>query len=51
MTDGTLDERLAAAADYIRLRDYSPMQILERRLAAARAEADPIAARDGPGPT
>jgi glutamate formiminotransferase len=51
MTDGTLDERLAAAADYIRLRDYSPMQILERRLAAARAEADPIATRDGPGPT
>ena len=50
-TEGTVDERLAAAADYIRLRDYAPMQILERRLAAARAGADPVATGDGPGPT
>ena len=39
ITDASLDERLAAAADYIRLRDYSPMQILERRLDAARGGA------------
>jgi glutamate formiminotransferase len=51
MTDGTVDDRLAAAADYIRLRDYSQMQILERRLAAAQAEAGPVATGDGPGPT
>jgi glutamate formiminotransferase len=37
--DGSLDDRLAAAARYIRLRDYSPMQILERRLASARGES------------
>ena len=35
--DASIDERLAAAARYIRLRDYSPLQILERRLEAARA--------------
>jgi glutamate formiminotransferase len=33
------EDRLAAAARYIRLRDYSPQQALEIRLAAARAEA------------
>ena len=48
VTDADLDARLAAAAEYIRLRDYSPMQILERRLDAARrtvgtAPADPPA--------
>ena len=43
-TGGSLDARLAAAADYIRLRDYSPMQILERRLEAARQSADPASA-------
>ena len=43
-TGGSLDARLAAAADYIRLRDYSPMQILERRLEAARHSADPASA-------
>jgi glutamate formiminotransferase len=32
----SIDERLAAAARYIRLRDYTPLQILERRLEAAR---------------
>lgn len=31
------EERLAAAAGYIRLRDFSPLQALELRLAAARA--------------
>ena len=41
--------RLAAAADYVRLRDYSPMQILELRLDAVRA--GPGAAPRGGGPT
>ena len=49
--DGAVEARLAAAADYISLRDYSPMQILERRLAAARAGDDPVATGDGPGPS
>ena len=49
--DGDVEDRLAAAAEYIRLRDYSPMQILERRLAAARDGADPVATGDGPGPS
>jgi hypothetical protein len=31
------------------LRDYSPLQVLERRLAAARAGGDPVATGDGPG--
>jgi len=35
--DDPLESRLAAAADYVRLRDYSPMQILELRLDAARS--------------
>jgi len=39
--DGPVDDRLRAAAAYIRLRDYSPMQILERRLEAARHGTDP----------
>ena len=39
VSDASVDARLAAAADYIHLRDYSPMQILERRLDAARSEA------------
>lgn len=47
-TGGSVDERLAAAAGYIRLRDYSPMQILERRLAAARGGADAVTPGDGP---
>jgi glutamate formiminotransferase len=37
--DATVEERLAAAAGYLRLRDYSPMQILELRLDAARGGA------------
>jgi glutamate formiminotransferase / 5-formyltetrahydrofolate cyclo-ligase len=45
---GSIDERLAAAADYIRLRDYSPMQILERRLEAARTDAGGGSPRAGP---
>jgi glutamate formiminotransferase / 5-formyltetrahydrofolate cyclo-ligase len=32
-----VEQRLAAAADFLRLRDFSPMQALELRLEAARA--------------
>ncbi len=46
---GGIDERLAAAAEYIRLRDHSPMQILERRLEAARAGMSTASPGDGPG--
>jgi glutamate formiminotransferase len=35
--DAPVEDRLAAAAAYLRLRDYSPMQALELRLEAARA--------------
>jgi glutamate formiminotransferase len=49
VTERDIEARLAAAADYIRLRDYSPLQVLERRLAAARAGGDPVATGDGPG--
>jgi glutamate formiminotransferase len=35
--DDPVELRLAAAADYLRLRDFSPMQALELRLAAAQA--------------
>ncbi len=38
VTDST-DERLAAAAAYLRLRDFSPLQALELRLDAARRSA------------
>ena len=34
--DDPIEARLSAAASYVRLRDYSPMQILELRLEAAR---------------
>jgi glutamate formiminotransferase / 5-formyltetrahydrofolate cyclo-ligase len=37
-TDAPADDRLAAAASYLRLRDFSPLQALELRLAAARGE-------------
>jgi len=37
-----VERRLAAAADFLRLRDFSPMQALELRLEAARA-GDPAA--------
>jgi hypothetical protein len=36
-TEDTIERRLAAAAAYLRLRDFSPMQALELRLEAARA--------------
>jgi glutamate formiminotransferase len=35
--DDPIERRLAAAADFLRLRDFSPMQALEPRLDAARA--------------
>ena len=35
--DATTEERLAAAARFLRLRDFSPLQALELRLEAARA--------------
>ena len=38
-SDAPVDDRLAAAAAYLKLRDFSPMQALELRLAAARAVA------------
>ena len=49
--DGSVDDRLRAAAAYIRLRDYSPMQILERRLEAARHGTDPTTLGELPRPT
>ena len=49
--DDPLEARLAAAAAYIRLRDYSPMQILELRLDAAGATTGPTStAGDRPSP-
>ncbi len=36
-SEDTVEARLAAAARYLRLRDFSPMQALELRLEAARA--------------
>ena len=36
-TDETVERRLAQAAKYLRLRDFSPMQALELRLESARA--------------
>ena len=48
--DGAVDTRLAAAADYISLRDYSPMQILELRLDAVAGGRGPTTvAGDRPG--
>jgi glutamate formiminotransferase len=35
--DGAIEERLAAAARFLKLRDFSPLQALELRLDAARA--------------
>jgi glutamate formiminotransferase / 5-formyltetrahydrofolate cyclo-ligase len=37
--DGPMDDRLAAAARFLRLRDFSPLQALELRLDAARTGA------------
>jgi glutamate formiminotransferase len=42
-TDAPVETRLAAAADFLRLRDFSPLQALELRLAAARATTAPPA--------
>jgi glutamate formiminotransferase len=36
-TESTIEQRLAQAAAYLHLRDYSPMQALELRLESARA--------------
>lgn len=47
--EDALDRRLAAAAAYLRLRDFSPMQALELRLEAARAAEARRPAR-GSGP-
>jgi glutamate formiminotransferase / 5-formyltetrahydrofolate cyclo-ligase len=38
--EAPVEERLAAAATFLKLRDFSPLQALELRLAAARAGAD-----------
>jgi glutamate formiminotransferase / 5-formyltetrahydrofolate cyclo-ligase len=46
-SEDTVERRLALAAAYLRLRDFSPMQALELRLEAARAGGRPGA---GPGP-
>jgi glutamate formiminotransferase / 5-formyltetrahydrofolate cyclo-ligase len=35
--DGSIDKRLALAAKYLKLRDFSPLQALEMRLDAARS--------------
>lgn len=42
--EDAIEDRLAEAAKYLRLRDFSPMQALELRLAAAQS-----AAPGGPG--
>jgi glutamate formiminotransferase / 5-formyltetrahydrofolate cyclo-ligase len=49
--EDSVETRLAAAAAYIRLRDYSPMQILELRLEAARAGTGGVTPDGGPGRT
>jgi glutamate formiminotransferase / 5-formyltetrahydrofolate cyclo-ligase len=40
-TSLAIADRLAVAADFLKLRDFSPMQALELRLEAARAAAEP----------
>lgn len=47
-TEDTVERRLALAAAYLRLRDFSPMQALELRLEAARS-GDRHGAGPGPG--
>jgi glutamate formiminotransferase len=47
-TEDTIERRLATAAAYLRLRDFSPMQVLELRLEAARA-SEPRAPRSANG--
>ena len=46
--DATIDDRLAAAAAFLRLRDFSPMQALEIRLEEARARDARVAADGAP---
>ncbi|MEA2518712.1 MAG: glutamate formiminotransferase / 5-formyltetrahydrofolate cyclo-ligase [Chloroflexota bacterium] len=41
--DADLDARLAVAADFLRLRDFSPLQVLELRLEAARGASESAA--------
>ena len=49
-TEDSVERRLATAAAYLRLRDFSPMQALELRLEAARASepSGPGSVSDGP---
>jgi glutamate formiminotransferase len=47
--DDPIDARLATAASYLRLRDYSPMQILELRLEAVAGPGGTSLAGDRPG--
>jgi glutamate formiminotransferase len=47
--DAPLEERLAGAARYLQLRDYTPMQILELRLDAVAGGTRPSPAGDRPG--
>lgn len=47
-SEDTIERRLAQAAGYLRLRDFSPMQALELRLEAARA-AGPAGSGPEPG--
>jgi glutamate formiminotransferase len=49
--DDPIEARLAVAAAYIQLRDYSPMQILELRLDAVAGGQGPSMAGDRPGVT
>jgi glutamate formiminotransferase len=39
--EAPIEDRLAAAASYLRLRDFSPLQALELRLEAARTRSAP----------
>ena len=43
-----VDDRLAAAAEFLRLRDFSPLQALELRLDAARSGSVGVTAPPGP---
>lgn len=45
----SVEARLEAAAAYLQLRDHSPMQALELRLAAVRGDADATGDVAGPG--
>jgi len=48
-SEDTIERRLAMAAAWLRLRDFSPMQVLELRLEAAQAaDADGSGPRSGP---